>query len=65
MEQSAQSLLIPGAVQGQAGWGLVQGALQEGVPVPGRKGWNQMVFKVPSKPTFYDLLQICEAGKLG
>ena len=45
---------IPVGVQGQVGWGPEQPDLVGGSLVHG-KGWNQMIFKVPSD-TSHDMI---------
>jgi len=40
---------LPGSVQSHTGWGFEQPGLVDRVPACGR-GWNQMIFKVPSNP---------------
>jgi len=42
--------LLPGSIQGQAGWGCKQPVLEWGVPAYS-KGWNYMILKVPSIQT--------------
>ena len=53
MAQGAQSSCgcpwIPGSVQGQAGQGLEQPGIVEGVPAHDW-GWNWMFFNIPSHP---------------
>jgi len=39
-----------GSVQGQVGRGFEQPDLVEGVPVHGRGGWNEVIFKHSSNP---------------
>jgi len=41
---------LPRSVQGQVGWSSEQPGLAEDVPARGRRGWNQMIFTVPSNP---------------
>jgi len=65
LEQVAQRSCgypLPGSVQGQVGWGFEQPGLVEDVPAHGRGGWNQMIFKVPSKPNHSMILWFYEEG---
>lgn len=46
---------IPGNAQDQAGYGLQQPGLVDGVPW--HRGWNQMIFKDPSNPNVSVILK--------
>lgn len=60
--------LIPGQVQGQAGWGPEQPALEEGF-CPWQGSQNLVMFKAPSNPnhlfsiTLFKTAMICVTGE--
>ena len=63
MAQAAQRRCgrpIPGAVQGQAGWGPGQPELVGGT-LPTAAGWNWTDLKIPSSPRHYMILSFCAA----